>query len=124
MAFTSTLAAAIGLATKLSHLDEVFQNTKWLKDKILGDGAEGSGASGHEHPPGYADALQVEVGTGINGVAETYSTAFTTSVATVVAPTANVSRHAEQYALTTTQFTPYTDAGSVMWIAVKASVHS
>jgi len=123
MAFTSTLTAAIGLATKLSHLNEVFQNTKWLKDKVLGDGAEGSGATGHMHPPGYANALQVEVGAGVNGVAETFSAPFSAAPSVVASPVFNASRYAEVYNISSTGFTPYTTATVAQFIAILGSVN-
>jgi len=52
MSFTSSNPVSIGEATKKSHYDNVFDNTKYNKDRINGDDAEGSGVAGHFHEGG------------------------------------------------------------------------
>lgn len=47
--FTSTLGAAVGGPTKFSEINNTFNNTLWLKDKMLGDNAESTGAGAHFH---------------------------------------------------------------------------
>jgi len=124
MAFTSTLTAAIGLATKLSHLNEVFQNTKWLKDKVLGDGAEGSGATGHIHPPSYTGALEVEIGANVCGDSVTFTAAFSSWPAVCVTPVMTASYKTAVKNVTTTGFDIVYDAGAqgnVRWIAMVAT---
>ena len=125
MAFTSTLTAAIGLATKLSHLNEVFQNTKWLKDKILGDGGEGSGATGHLHPPGCASAFQVERGSDLDGTTVTFTTAFD-GVPTVATAQGSSSTEAIGISsVTSTGFQILYQYGNVTmhWVAVRGTLN-
>ncbi len=128
MAFTSTLSAAIGLATKLSHLNEVFENTKWLKDKVLGDGAEGTGEDGHIHPPGLANALEVEAGEDNPGDSVTFTTAFSGAPKVGACPKfSNSSCRLAIKNVSSTGFDivldlPYTN-GTVHWVAVRGTMN-
>lgn len=127
MAFTSTLTAAIGLATKLSHLNEVFENTKWLKDKVLGDGGEGTGEDGHMHPPGLANALQVEAGEDSPGSSVTFTTAFSGAPKVGACPKFTLSCRLAIKSLSSTGFDvvldiPYTN-GTVLWVAVRGTMN-
>ena len=124
MAFTSTLSAAIGLATKLSHLNEVFQNTKWLKDKVLGDGAESSGADGHIHPAGCSNALEVEVGLIDEGLSVTFTSAFSDWPAVASTPYSGIVEESAISAVSSTGFTTVDDpygACGLLWVAVCAT---
>jgi hypothetical protein len=49
MAFITVLGAVLGGPTKLSEINNTFNNTKHNRDLILGDNALGTGESGHFH---------------------------------------------------------------------------
>jgi len=49
VSFTSTLGAVLKVGTKLSEIVNTFNNTLFVKDRVNGDDAEGTGAGGHDH---------------------------------------------------------------------------
>ncbi len=59
MAWTISNPVSVGLATKKSHYDNVWDNSDYLIDYIKGDNGEGSGATGHDHDG--TDSLLIRV---------------------------------------------------------------